>query len=331
MKPKLLLTLLLSVATFYIGVAQTVKTLATFEVSIRGLSVVNDRVIWVSGTHGAIGISRDSGNTFKWISVRGFEETDFRDIEAFDETTAVIMGTGEPAYILRTADAGETWEAVFVDKTKGMFLDAMEFWNENSGIVIGDPIDQKFFIGRTFNGGITWRGIPPENYPVADDGEACFAASGTNICKINNKEVVFVTGGKKSRLFIRDKKIDIPFTTDSASIGANSVAAKNSKMYIVVGGNYLAKDSTSNNCFITKEAGNKWIVPKTPPSGYRSCVEYIEKKQWVTCGFNGVDITNDDGMNWKRISDEGYNVCRKSKSGDAVFFAGDGKIGKLIF
>src|SRR5664279_2441109 len=145
------------------------------KTALRGLSVVNDRVFWVSGSNGTIGESVDSGKTWKWMQVKGFEKTDFRDIEAFDESIAVIMGVGEPAYILRTIDGGETWKLVYLNKTKGMFLDAMEFWNEQSGIVIGDPINGKFFIGRTFNGGNAWQTIPEDKYPVADSGEACFA------------------------------------------------------------------------------------------------------------------------------------------------------------
>src|SRR5215218_2641222 len=67
--------------------------------SIRGLSVVNDNVIWTSGSNGTIGKSLNGGKTWKWIVVKGFEKTDFRDIEAFSATSAVIMGIAEPAYI----------------------------------------------------------------------------------------------------------------------------------------------------------------------------------------------------------------------------------------
>src|SRR5450432_4564021 len=184
--------------------AQQIKILNTgAKTSIRGLSVVDDRIIWVSGSDGMVGKSLDSGNTWRWIRVTGFEKTDFRDIEAFDESRAVIMGVDEPAYILRTIDGGENWKTVFENKTKGMFLDAMEFWNEQSGIVIGDPINGKFFIARTFNGGNTWQNIPEKNYPVADSGEACFAASGTNIRKLGNDAACFVSGGLHSRLFIK--------------------------------------------------------------------------------------------------------------------------------
>jgi hypothetical protein len=47
--------------------------------------------------------------------------------------------------------------------------------------------------------------------------------------------------------------------------------------------------------------------------------------------LNGVDYSNDDGLNFKKISDIGFHVCRKAKKGNAVFFAGGGgRIGKLI-
>jgi photosystem II stability/assembly factor-like uncharacterized protein len=301
------------------------------KTSLRGLSVVNDRVIWVSGSNGTIGESIDSGKTWKWMQVKDFEKIDFRDIEGFDKSIAVIMGVGEPAYILRTIDGGEIWKLVYLNKTKGMFLDAMEFWNEQSGIVIGDPIEGRFFIGRTFNGGNTWQTIPEKNYPVADSSEACFAASGTNIRKIGNDVACFVTGGLHSRLFIKDKIINLPIIQGKESTGANSIAVKNKNTFIVVGGDFTKPDSTYRNCVITNNGGSSWNYPKTPPHGYRSCVEFIKENEWITCGLNGVDISNDNGQNWKWISKESFNVCRKAKNGKNIFLAGNnGIVGKLV-
>ncbi len=303
---------------------------SSVNTSIRGLSVVNDKIIWASGSNGMVGKSLDSGNTWKWIQVKGFEKTDFRDIEAFDETQAIIMGIGEPAYILRTIDGGENWKIVYENKTKGMFLDAMEFWNIQSGIVIGDPIDGKFFIARTFDGGDTWRTIPEKNYPVADSGEACFAASGTNIRKFGNDAACFITGGLRSRLFLKDQKIDLPIVQGKETTGANSIAIKNKKIFIVVGGDFNKPDSSYKNCVITKDGGKTWSYPSIPPNGYRSCVEYLEKNKWITCGLNGVDISNDDGETWTSISKESFHVCRKAKDGKSVFLAGGkGNVGKL--
>jgi len=313
--------------------AQTIQPLSGgTTTSLRGLSVVDDKTIWVSGSNGTIGRSIDSGHTWKWMVVHGFEHAEFRDIEAFDETAAVIMGVGSPAYILRTDDGGNTWKVTFEEKDSAMYLDAMYFWNEQSGIVVGDPINNRFYIARTFDGGLHWRGIPEGNYPGADSGEVCFAASGTNICKVNNAEACFVSGGLKSRLFIQNKKIDIPFAKGSATIGANSIATKNDKIFIVVGGDYKQVDSTQGNCFITKDAGKTWLTPATPPNGYRSCVEYINKTKWICCGINGVDYTNNDGNTWSAISTKSFNVCRKAKNnGKSVFLAGNnGIIARLI-
>ena len=306
------------------------------QISLRGLSVVNDNIVWVSGSKGTVGKSTNAGKNWKWMTVKGFEKMDFRDIEAFDASTAVIMAVGEPAFILKTNDGGETWKVVYENKKKGMFLDAMEFWNNYAGIVIGDPVDGKFFIARSFDGGSTWQDIPGQNLPVADSGEACFAASGTNIRALDRDEAVFVTGGLKSRLFWKGNPIQLPIVQGKETAGANSVAVydnykrKGGKRMIVVGGDFNNDSSVTNNCFYTNDGGRHWVAPATPPHGYRSCVEYFNKKSIVSCGLNGVDVSKDGGKNWNWISKESFHVVRKAKAGNAIFFAGpNGKVGKL--
>ena len=313
--------------------AQTVKLLNSgSKASLRGLSVVSDDVVWVSGSAGSVGRSIDGGETWTWTTVKGFEKNDFRDIEAFDKNTAIIMGIADPAYILKTTDGGQNWKVVFTDTTKGMFLDAMEFWNEQSGIVIGDPLGDKIFIARTFDGGENWQGIPAANIPTAEKGEAFFASSGTNVRKLSKQEAVFVSGGLRARLFIRDKKIDLPVIQGKESTGANSMAVKNKKCLIVVGGDFNAKEDTTKNCVITNDGGATFTVPIVGPHGYRSCVEYLGKKNWISCGLNGVDYSTDEGQNWAWISKDSFHAVRKAKKGKAVYFSGGGgRIGKLVW
>ncbi|MEK7224055.1 MAG: oxidoreductase, partial [Bacteroidota bacterium] len=278
------------------------------------------------------------GKTWKWLTVKGFEKTDFRDIEAFDASTAIIMGIAEPAYILKTTDGGETWKVVYENKTKGMFLDAMHFWNEQAGIIIGDPIDGRFFVTRSFDGGSSWQDIPFDKRPLADSGEACFAASGTNIRALDKDEADFVSGGLKSRLYIRDKIIPLPIIQGKETTGANSVAVsdfykkKGGKNMIVVGGDFNADSSSQKNCFITSDGGKTWREPSTPPHGYRSCVEYVSKSDVFSCGLNGVDYSPNGGKDWNWISKEGFHVCRIAKTGSSIFLAGgNGKIGKIVW
>jgi hypothetical protein len=306
------------------------------KTSIRGLSVVSDKIIWASGSNGTIAKSIDGGKTWQWITVKNFEKRDFRDIEAFDKNIAIIIAIAEPANILKTTDGGKTWKTVFTDSTKGMFLDAMEFWNRDSGIVLGDPVNGKFFIARTFNGGNDWQKITFDKLPAADSGEACFASSGTNIRKLDRDEACFVSGGLRSRLFIRDEKIDLPLVQGKQTTGANSVAISDDKKLngghhiIVVGGDFSNDTSSEKNCVITNDHGKTWLAPTIPPHGYKSCVEFITKNKLITCGTSGVDISDDGGLNWQFISKDSFHACRKAKKGKSVFLAGpNGRIAKL--
>lgn len=311
--------------------AQKIEILAdSMNASFRGLSVVDDNIVWVSGSGGTVGKSLNAGKTWNWMTVKGFEKTEFRDIEAFDKNTALIMGIAEPAQILRTDDGGQTWKVVFKDDSKGMFLDAMDFWNSQNGIVIGDPINGHFFIAKTLDGGKTWSELPQQDRPMADSGEACFASSGTNIRMLDKTEAEFASGGLSAHVFIHGKKMSIPILQGKESTGANSIAVKDKKTMIIVGGDFMKKDDREKNCVITIDGGATWVSPKTSPTGYRSCVEYLTKNKWITCGLNGVDISNDNGMNWKNISKQSFHVCRKAKKGNAVYLAGNnGRVGKL--
>jgi photosystem II stability/assembly factor-like uncharacterized protein len=296
------------------------------------LSVVNNKIIWASGTNGTVAKSIDAGETWQWITVKGFEKTDFRDIEAFDDKTAIIMGIDTPAYILKTIDAGETWRTVYKNNTKGMFLDAMDFKNGKNGVVVGDPVNGRFFIARTNDAGNSWIEDSFDKLPVADSGEACFASSGTNIRMINSNKYILVSGGLSSHFFYNHKTMQLPIIQGKESAGANSIAAKNSKMMIAVGGDFSSKDSTTKNCYITKNGGKTWVNPTISPFGYRSCVEYFQANTWLTCGLNGVDISLDNGIIFNQISKDSYHVCRKVKKGNSLFFAGsNGRIGKLVF
>jgi photosystem II stability/assembly factor-like uncharacterized protein len=318
--------------------AQQIELLSSGnKTSIRGLSVVTDKVIWVSGSKGTVARSVDSGKTWKWMTVAGFEKRDFRDIEAFDAVTAIVMAIDTPAIILKTIDGGEHWKTVYENKTPGMFLDAMEFWNQQSGIVIGDPIKGKFFIARTFDEGKTWHETSFSTLPSADSGEACFASSGTNIRSLTLGEACFISGGLRSRFFWKGNPIDLPLIQGKETYGANSIAVRdnkkrnNSNYFVVVGGDFSHDTSTQKNCAITKDGGKTWIEPATPPHGYRSCVEFISATKLITCGTSGIDVSTDGGMKWQLVSKESFHVCRKAKDGKSIFLAGNGKIAKLVW
>lgn len=327
--------LILALIIFNTTQAQKTEQLTSgTKTSLRGMSVVSDKIIWVSGSNGTVGKSLDGGITWEWLPVKGFEKRDFRDIEAFDGNTAILIAIAEPAQILKTIDGGSTWKIVFTDSTKGMFLDAVDFYNKKNGLVVGDPVDGKVFLAYTVNNGDTWlnfNGGKKQRRWVANEGEAFFASSGTNLKYLKRNKYRLVSGGKSSRWFDENGDHPLSLVQGKESTGANSIAVYKNQ-YAVVGGDFTSDKDSSGNCLITKDGGVNWISPNTAPGGYRSCVIYFTKDQLITCGISGVDISDDGGSNWRTISSEGFHVCQKAKKGNTVFFAGsNGRIAKLVW
>ncbi|MDT3405087.1 WD40/YVTN/BNR-like repeat-containing protein [Mucilaginibacter terrae] len=318
-----------------ISKAQTVKLIEQGKpCSIRGLSVVNDHVAWISGSKGHIAQSTDGGLTWKWQQLKGYEQSDFRDIEAFSDKEAIIMSSGTPALILKTVDGGLSWKEVYKNEDKSYFLDAMDFAGKQHGFVMGDPIDGKFLLLETKDGGLNWNKHAVQ--PAAVDGEAAFAASGTCLT-VNAKtmQLTLVTGGSVARkITVNGKKADalnLPLAQGKPAAGIFSVANGNSSE-VFVGGNY-EKNNRADSVACYLPMGKKTSKPELAnqqPAGFQSCVIYLQGATFISTGTSGSNITTDGGINWKPFDTISYNACQKAKQGKLVIFAGDrGKIGIL--
>ena len=150
-----------------------------------------------------------------------------------------------------------------------------------------------------------------------------------------NDDIEIVTGGSQSRqLTLLDEErshgkwitVRLPITHGKSSQGAFSLSG-----LIVVGGDYLNNrraDSVASYWPGDEHARKPATLPKTPPAGYQSCVEYISDNTFLSTGTPGSNITTDGGKTWSQIDGTSYNVCRKAKHGKLVLLAGDGgKIG----
>ena len=304
------------------------------KVSFRGLCVVNDQIIWASGSRGTVAKSTDGGKTFNFQQLKDYPKSDFRDIEAFDDKTAVMLSSGTPAYILKTVDGGETWEEIYKNMDTAVFLDAMDFWNSQKGMIVGDPIKGKFLLLQTLNGGDTWKLIDQKYLPKAEKGEAIFAASGTSLKCWGNNEFGFVTGGMFSSFYKFKspnsiaKKINLLIQQGANGKGAFSFV-KSNKTFLAVGGDYM-KDSVRYKNYDEIGVNLYYEDIGSMPFGYRSCIEKLNGNIFIACGSNGVDVFNYKTKIWKNINQQNFNVVKKAKVGNAVFIAGNkGKIGKV--
>ncbi|TKB95140.1 WD40/YVTN/BNR-like repeat-containing protein [Pedobacter cryophilus] len=303
--------------------------------SIRGLSVVNNKVAWVSGSNGWIA-KTTNGETFEWQQLKGFEKIDFRDIEAFSAKEAIIVNAGSPAYILKTIDGGQSWKKVYENNDPSIFLDGMAFWNKKEGIIFGDPINGLMQILTTKNGGESWENISAKAQIQLLDGEAAFAASGTTIRTHKNK-VYIATGGKTSRLWSSINKgqtwtaVAIPIIKGEASTGTFSIAISNSKIF-AVGGDYLKEKSLVDNYTHQDRRIGEWGKSIKSPNGYRSAIEVISENNLIATGPSGTDFSDDEGKTWQTLSLAGFHTCQKAKKGNLVLFTGSkGKIAMLSY
>lgn len=163
--------------------------------SLRGLCVVDKRIVWTSGTEGTVLRTIDAGRSWSVFQVDGAETLDFRDIHAFGVNTAVILSAGTPAVVYRTADGGQSWSKRYEHPHPDAFFDAMDFWDPLHGIAMSDPVEGQVLIITTEDGGQTWTELERGKQPEAILGEGGFAASGTCLRCLSDSKVVIGLGG----------------------------------------------------------------------------------------------------------------------------------------
>jgi len=271
--------------------------------SFRGLSVVNNSVVWVSGTGGTVLRTVDGGANWENVSVPNMGKTDFRDVEGFDKNTAIVMGIASPARFYKTTDRGQNWKLVYFDDREEVFFDGMSFWNKRNGIAFSDPVNGHHLLIRTTDGGDTWEEIPADGIPEKLDPEFGFAASGTGMPVKGRNTVWLGMGGIKSRVFKSENGglnwsvAETPVVHGGQSTGIYSVAFKNKKVGIAVGGDYM-NQAIQNTMAHTQDGGITWHLPEKQTHQYRECVAHYRGNTFFAVGPSGFDRTTDNGKNW---------------------------------
>ena len=243
---------------------------------------------------------------------------------------------GDPARLYRL-DKKPT--LVYEESHPKVFYDAMEFWNDQEGLAIGDPTEDCMSIIITRDAGTTWEKLSCDLLPKVVEGEAAFAASDTNIAIVGDNTWV-ATGGMASRiLFSPDKGqtwevFETPIVQGKPTTGIYSIDFYDELNGFAIGGDYTQPDVDRKNKIRTTDGGRTWeLMAVGEPPGYRSCVQYIpnsDAKGLVAVGFKGIDYSDDAGETWSSLSNEGYYTIRFLND-SVAYAAGNGKISKLVF
>lgn len=339
---------LLLISTFSFAQTYKFELLShSLPTNLRGLSVVDDETVWACGSAGHVGKSTNGGKTWQWVSPITYEKSDFRDVHAFSKDTAVIMAAGTPALILRTTDGGVTWSETFRSEDKRVFLDALDFWDNEKGVCIGDWVNSLPYNLSTNNKGKTWE-LQEYDDDFDNNSLTYFAASGTCLkayvyegdtgfmatTSVEAKAMVLIFDKRRNGSFdIEPYEVNYEIKEPSEGIFSLSVDLDNLIIW-VVGGDY-AKPQKGMSAFYDPDE-DEFIVPQSQVSGYRSCVEifeYKDKKMVIACGPTGADISPSDvkAVNWVNVSQLPFNTVKKARKGNAVFLCGkQGTIYKLV-
>jgi photosystem II stability/assembly factor-like uncharacterized protein len=294
------------------------------DVRLRGLSAVDAQVAWASGRNGTVLRTVDGGAHWEQRPVPGARQLDFRDIQAFDANTALALsiGPGESSRVYRTIDGGATWTQVLRNRDERGFFDCMAFEGQR-GWLLGDPVDGRFQLFATSDGGRSWimRGDAPQALP----DEAAYAASGTCIARLHG--ALAIATGNTARVLVRKdggawQAFDPRMSRGKPEAGAFSVTASGAGWF-AVGGDYKAETAPGNAAAF--DGGKLRIAPV--PRGFRSGVACVDAVlPCIAAGPAGVERW--DGEAWTPLSDVGFDAVEIA--GGVAWFSGDaGRIGRL--
>ncbi|MBX7142018.1 MAG: hypothetical protein K1X63_13135 [Chitinophagales bacterium] len=319
------------------------------ETSIRALEVLNDSVVWFSGSGSIFGFTNDGGNSWVVDTLRADSmNLDLRLLALPDEHTVITGNAGTPAYIFKSDDYGVTWKTVYERDDPEIFLDCLRFSDSRNGIVLGDPVLDCFQILLTYDGGDTWKEAACATVPPALGGEACFASSNSS-CVVKGKLIWFGTGSLHSRVFasadggLRWKAVDAPVMEGQELTGIFSIDFYDALHGVAAGGNYDDKTSSTLTVAVTEDGGKTWeMIDEENAPPFVSCVQYQPAgngKTILAACLPGIYFSVDGGQHWNRLKNEsGKNInesfftFRFSPSGHTAWFAGaSGKLALVRF
>lgn len=308
---------------------------------LRGLSPVSDEVAWASGSAGTVLRTVDGGATWAQVGPPDTSDLQFRDIEAFDASQAVILsiGEGEASRVYRTEDGGQTWTETFRNDDPRAFYDCMAFFDRDRGLALSDPVDGKFRILSTSDGGRSWQVLASGGMPPALAGEFAFAASGTCLVTADRGADLawFATGGAATARVFRSADggltWDVADTSipSSPSAGIFSLAFHDPEHGIAVGGDFAAPTSAPDAAAYTGDGGLTWTIADAEPGEYRSGSSWLAHPggMALAVGPTGSDVSRDWGRMWTRFDTGSFDSVECASDGSCWASGERGRAAKL--
>jgi photosystem II stability/assembly factor-like uncharacterized protein len=308
--------------------------------SIRALAVIDMDQVWFAGSGGTFGYTTDGGENWIIDSITDIGSgLEFRSI-VITNNAVFLLNVASPAYLLRSIDQGKNWKIVYQEELKDTFYDSMNFWDDQNGIAMGDPVDGCLSIIITRDGGNSWQKKDCSDLPPTYPGEAAFAASNSNISIVDD-HAWLVTGGTKARVFhspdlgITWEVHDTPLVQGGKMTGIFTADFYDSRQGIIFGGDWEHQSLNTANKAVTVDGGTTWeLLADGSYPGYRSCVRYVPGSQaqgFFAVGIPGLSYSGNGGTTWQHIDKQDYYTIGLASDSKIVWLAGKNKIARMQY
>lgn len=316
-----------------------IDTLFQDNISIRSI-IVDVNKIWYSANNSRFGFyDLKKKIKFEKKITKDILMLEFRS-SAKTQKNIFLLTVSNPALLYKVSKKEFKTTLVYQENHKKVFYDSMQFWNNQEGIAIGDPIDGCLSIIITRDGGNSWNKINCDKLPKVVEGEAAFASSNTNIV-IKGNTTWIVTGGKKARvLFSKDKGIswklfDSPIVQGKAMAGIFTADFYDVNNGFIAGGDYEDLNQNYGNKARTNDGGKTWkLMAEKQGFGYASCIQYIpdsKGKSLVSVGASGIYYSYDSGNSWKHLASDPTLYTIRFIDNQTAIAAGKNKMIRIKF
>lgn len=302
------------------------------DVTLRAVAIANAQQFHVSGAKGTHAVTADGGRTWRNTVPPDGAALDFRGLAVLDAKTAILMSAGDgpagQARLYRTSDASATWRLVFETRLPGSFLDAVAFRDARNGFVLGDPVDGRWFVLKTSDGGKSWTRIPG---PSVEPGEAAFAASNSALFLGPGRELWIVSGGVAKGRVAHSRDDGESWTTietplaGSATSGLFGGLALGRSRAVVVGGDYKDELRAGGTLALLEET-DIWIPPNAGTPRLLEGVGRLDARTLIAVGPRGTALSTNDGQSWRQVDEEAFHAIACAK-GTCVAAGAKGRVG----
>lgn len=285
------------------------------------ISIVDANTVWLTGYDGSGGgtypkdfaKTTDGGAT--WVAMNAEEIPSgalMSDIAAIDGNTAYVVtapssGGSSNNGIWKTTDGGTNWVKYNggVFSAPASFANHVYFWDASNGYSGGDPINNKFEMYNTTDGGATWNLINSAPAPQSAD----------EFTYVGIKQVVgdnIWLGTSLGRiLHSTDRGITWNVYVSPALDFGGVITAGSTASFAFADANngiLITDDNDFITLYVTNDGGANWIDIVPEGTWYGGDIAHVPgtANTYVTSGINfnlptGTSYSTDGGLTWTDI------------------------------